>query len=107
MTVTTTSSFLDTAVARLIALLLAGLIGYVLYAEWGSQIMATVQGEPISLVADKAPANEAAPALDACLAKRVGDVEAMKSDGVITEAQYADFKASAIQLCRAQNPTRP
>lgn len=107
MTVTASSSFLDTAFARLIALVLAGLIAYLLYAKWGSEILATVQGQPVSLLADKAPAREATPALDACLAARVGDVEAMKAEGIVNDAQYADFKRRAIAFCRAQNPTRP
>ncbi len=104
MTATTSGSFLDTKFARLIALALAGLAAYVLYANWAPEILETVRGKPIVTVVDvSAPAKEATPALDACLTRRVGDVETMKSDGIINEAQYASFKASAIKLCQAQN----
>jgi len=105
MTATTSSSFLDTAFARLIALVLAGLIAYLLYANWGEEIIATMRDQPVEIVDVTAPAAEATPALDACLARRVGDVETMKSDGIINDAQYASFKSSAIKLCQAQNPS--
>jgi len=107
MTATTSGSFLDTAFARLIALVLAGFMAYVLYANWGQEIAALVQDEPVVVVDVMAPAKEATPALDACLTRRVGDVDTMKSDGIINEAQYVSFKASATRLCQAQNATSP
>ena len=50
MTTTASSSFLDTAFARLIALVLAGFMAYLLYANWGQEIMALVQDEPVVIV---------------------------------------------------------
>jgi hypothetical protein len=42
--------------------------------------------------------------LQNCLDQRVGDVETMKSEGVINDAQYTSFRERAQQLCRAQHP---
>lgn len=107
MTATTKVYFLDTTGARLSALALAGLVAFLLYANWGAQILATIGGQPYQSRVVKSPASEATPALDACLAKRVGDVENMKSEGILNAAQYAAFKARAIDICRARNPTNP
>jgi len=50
------------------------------------------------------PASTGNPELDACLAQRVGDVDQMREDGVITSAQYDAFKARAEAFCTAQFP---
>jgi hypothetical protein len=42
-------------------------------------------------------------ALQNCLDQRVGDVEKMKADGIINDAQYASFRQRAGELCRAQH----
>ncbi|GGB42137.1 hypothetical protein GCM10011316_12570 [Roseibium aquae] len=44
------------------------------------------------------------PELDACLAQRVGDVDKMRDEGVITPAQHQSFKARAVSFCEAQFP---
>ena len=100
----TRTSFLDTALARLISLVLAGLIAWLIHAQWGPQIAALFEEAKAPLPAAMAPVSEANPALDACLAQRVGDVDRMKSEGVIDDARYASFRARAEELCRAQNP---
>ena len=103
-TATAPRSFLDSAIIRLFSLILAGLIAYLFYNQWGSEIGALIRGQSAPMATVKAPAHEATPALDACLTRRVGDVENMKSENVINSAQYTKFKARAIALCHAQNP---
>jgi len=44
------------------------------------------------------------PELDACLVQRVGDVDKMREDAVITAAQYDAFRARAEAFCFAQYP---
>uniref|UniRef100_UPI003BA9C2C0 hypothetical protein n=1 Tax=Stappia sp. TaxID=1870903 RepID=UPI003BA9C2C0 len=44
------------------------------------------------------------PALEACLAERVGAVDSMRRDGVVSDAQYDTFRARAVSYCRAENP---
>lgn len=44
------------------------------------------------------------PALAACLQQRVGDVERMKTEGVINDHQYEQFASRARALCQTQNP---
>lgn len=104
MTATTSNHFIDSALARLIALVLAGLVAYLLYSQWGAEITGLLEGRPIDPLEAKAPASEPNPALDECIAQRVGDVERMKSEGIINEAQYESFGARAVNLCNVQNP---
>ncbi|MFD1694689.1 hypothetical protein [Roseibium aestuarii] len=51
-----------------------------------------------------APAATGNPELDACLAKRLGDVEQMKLDGVIAPAQEELFRSRAVSFCETQFP---
>ncbi len=44
------------------------------------------------------------PELDACLASRIGDVDAMRRDGVISNDQYDLFRARATAYCETQFP---
>ena len=44
------------------------------------------------------------PALEACLTERVGAVDTMRREGVVSDAQYDAFRARAVSYCRAQNP---
>jgi hypothetical protein len=41
--------------------------------------------------------------LQDCLDQRVGDVDKMKAEGIVNDAQYASFRQRAEELCRAQN----
>jgi hypothetical protein len=100
-------SFADSIFARLIALAIAIGIGFLLYANWGNDIRTVVEGDAprIPVLATKAPVlGHTNAALQKCLAQRVGDVDKMKSDGVVNDAQYTSFRQRAEDLCRAQNP---
>lgn len=97
--------FADSSIARMIALVLAVAIAVFLYFNWSAEIggLFSASTEP-SMVSASQPAKEANPALDACLAQRVGDVDRMKGEGILSDAQYAKFKMRAMDLCRVQNP---
>jgi len=40
------------------------------------------------------------PRLAACLAERLGAVDRMQAEGIVNEAQYADFRARAEAFCQ-------
>ncbi len=103
---TASRSFADSIFARLIALAIAVLIGWVFYVNWADDIRALFadKGPGIPIITQQTPVQTANPALQACLKQRVGDVDKMKADGVINDAQYASFRERAEQICRAQNP---
>ncbi|MDF1776841.1 MAG: hypothetical protein P1V13_12470 [Rhizobiaceae bacterium] len=102
----TSRSFWDTPYARLLALVVAALIAFLLYSNWANDIGKLLSGDagPIPIAAKPSPVTETNPALANCLEKRVGDVEQMKQEGIINDAQYASFKARATDLCQAQHP---
>lgn len=106
MAAATSKSFADTIFARLIALLLAIGFGAILYLNWGSDFEELFAGSspaiPISAGIPQVENENAA--LEACLQQRVGDVDKMKADGIISDSQYAQFRQRAEDLCRAQNP---
>lgn len=106
MTAHQSRSFSDTGLARIIALLLAVLIAYVLWANWAEDFrklyVGTEPGTPV--VSSSQPAKPVNPALQKCLEQRVGDVDRMKQEGILTDAQYTAFKGRAMGLCAAQNP---
>ncbi len=97
-------SFLDTIWMRILALIIAILLAVFIWTNWGDYITAWFAGSEVQTEAQKAePAKPANPELDACLEKRVGDVDGMKEQGILTEAQYAQFRARAEALCNAQH----
>ncbi len=101
-----TSSFADTIVARLLALAIAIVLALLLWLNWSSDfkvLMAANDSAAPALTASQ-PAKPANPALQACLVQRVGDVERMKQEGILSDAQYGAFRDRAEGLCRAQNP---
>lgn len=100
------SSFADSIFARLIALAIALLIGIVLYVNWADDFSALFSEDAaeIPIFAGQTPVESADTALQSCLDKRVGDVENMKAEGVINDAQYASFRQRAEALCQAQYP---
>lgn len=106
MTAQQTRSFADTGIARLIALVLAALIAYLLWANWADEIRQVMQGEDaaVPMVSKSEPAKPANPALEKCLEQRIGDVDRMKQEGILSDAQYEAFKGRAMELCTAQNP---
>lgn len=44
------------------------------------------------------------PALAACLTERVGAVDKMKAEGIVSAAQYDTFKARAVAYCETEFP---
>ena len=102
-------TFLDGMLARLIALALAAGFAFLLYDNWADEIRQFVDGgvPEVSLpgTAERISVKPVNDALQACLDKRIGDVDGLKADGVITEAQYDKFRARAVELCQAQNPS--
>ena len=85
------SGFLDRPVARLAALGVVALIGAALAWIHRDDLM---------------PADPVAPAADdpvsRCLVQRAADIEQMRADGVIDEAQAKLFTERAAALCEAQ-----
>lgn len=100
--------FVDTGIARVVALLLALLFAFLLYYHYKDDFARLASNEvevglPEATTASIAETN---PALAQCLQKRIGDVNQMKQDGVLSQAQYASFKTRAEDLCVQQNPAR-
>ena len=83
-------SFLDTIWARL----LAGLVALVF-----AGILAWINRDALS-----GPEAASGP-LAECLAERLGDVDAMVADGVISDGQAAQFRIRARQLCEQTVPS--
>ncbi len=102
-----TQSALDSQFARVLALVLAGLIAILFYLNWFHDLVNLFASQPAEpqVVEEVIPVEEINPELAACLKQRVGDVDKMQQDGILSDAQYADFKERAIQLCRQLNPT--
>ena len=100
------NSFVDTIIARLIALVIGLLIAFFIWSKWSTDIQMVFSGdaETTEVVSVNQPAKPANAALDACLAQRLGDVDGMKEDGIISDAQYEAFSKRARGLCVAQNP---
>jgi hypothetical protein len=104
-------SFLDTYWARLVALLIALAIVVLFVTNWQSEMSGLFASRSLDNAANllnpssspAEPAKEANPALEACLNQRVGDVDRMKNEGILSDAQYGQFRASAEELCRARN----
>jgi hypothetical protein len=106
MATATDRSFADTAVARLIALLIAVAIAALFVFNWSDEAEQLLAGtEPgIPIIEQQVQVRPVNAGLQNCLEQRVGDVEKMKSEGVINDAQYTSFRQRAEELCRAQHP---
>ena len=98
--------FLDTPLARLIGLAVFLTMGWLIWSTWADDIGNLFSADRPGLPIVDAPALPATdnPALAACLERRIGDVDQMLADGLITEPQSIAFKTRAEDLCRAQNP---
>ena len=108
MSATTQSGFLNSNAARIVAAILALLIAalwFYNYQEDFSRLMAGDNANELPQASSLA-AEDANPALAACLKKRVADVDQMKADGLLSEADYATFRARAEELCIQQNPAQ-
>ena len=98
-------SFLDTVLARLLALGLAAVLAIGLVAGLGDRVMALVSDEEVE------PTGGAEIVLDPgvarCMEQRGGDVDQLLADGVITDVQHADFRQRAMQMCQDGVQTAP
>ena len=99
-------SFADSVFARLIALAIAVLIGLIFIVYWADDLRTVLEGEApqIPVLSQQTSVKPANPGLQNCLAERVGDVDKMKAEGVVNDAQYTSFRQRAEELCRAQHP---
>lgn len=100
----TRRSGLDGVAARLAALLVALAAGAAIV--WVGKI--GFAGMPLTPFAEAPGAADTAPSaspeLAACLAERLGAVEHMRRDGVVSDGQYETFRARAISYCQTQFP---
>lgn len=100
--------FGDTIWARLIALAIAVGLAWAFWSTWSEDVLGLLEDGPEALPIVAQPALQeqtiANPALEACLEKRLGDVQSMASDGVISEAQVAGFSQRATELCWGLHP---
>ncbi len=108
MTTQTSGSFVDTTAARILALCLALCFAFILFNTYGDEIGKVFSGEPETGLpvtnAETVPDEAANPALAACLQQRIGDVDRMKEEGILSDNQYASFRSRAEELCLQQNP---
>ncbi len=102
------TSFADTISARFIALCIAVLLASILYLNYSDDFQQLFAGEtenglPVT-TATISPDEAANPALASCLKQRIGDVDRMKEEGILSDAQYSQFRQRAEELCFQQNP---
>lgn len=99
------TSALDSRLARISALFVA-LCALALMGWLGREDVPFVREMISDVRGQSAPqtGSSSNPELDACLAQRIGDVETMRTDNIINEAQYAAFKSRATSYCQAQFP---
>lgn len=97
--------------ARLIAFVLGFAILVTMWVKWGDEMQelgAFLTGDaaraPIINQAGKQRVTEQNAALTTCLNERIGHVDQMLKDGVISDTQHEQFAARASALCRSQNP---
>ena len=100
--------FGDTIWARLIALVLAAGLAWAFWTTWSDAVIALFESGPEQLPIAQQPQlpdeSTLNPELQACLDKRLGDVETMASEGVISAAQDAGFSQRATELCWGLHP---
>lgn len=100
------ASFLDSSISRILALILALLLAILLWMNYADDFKNLFAGneEAKPAISTSEPAKPANAALEACLEQRVGDVDRMKEEGILSDAKYEAFKSRAVSLCKAQNP---
>ncbi len=107
------SSPLDGWPARVVAACLAvaglALMGWLGREELGRTPIAaaiglTSQGGSQNAGPGATSAAKGNPALAACLADRLGTVDKMNDEGILTTAQYELFRTRAIGFCEAEFP---
>lgn len=101
------NSFIDSGSARLLSLVFAVGLAAVMLVAWGEDMLALMVDQPPAIPAravveqSSEPSN---PAREACLQKRLADVDKMRDDGMINDAQHAQFAGRAVALCESQHP---
>lgn len=108
MATKTADTFADTKAARLVALCLACFFGFILIFNYGDDFGKVFSNSSDNSLpatsAETSPEEAANPALATCLQQRIGDVDKMKEEGILSESQYASFRSRAEELCYQQNP---
>ena len=101
--------FIHSPAARLIALGLSVGLFAIIYTNWSDEIQQEIasfsgeEGTPLVHEVGVERVNEDHPELASCLAERVGHVDQMLSDGLISEEQHGTFATRATALCTAQH----
>lgn len=108
MTTQASTSFGDSNASRILALCLAAFFTFVLIFNYGNELSSLFSSDegnqlPVTNV-ETSPDEAANPALAACLQQRIGDVNRMKEEGILSDSQYASFRTRAEELCIQQNP---
>ena len=96
-TPTESQNFLDTKLARLCALGCAVIFVLLIWYNSGSE---PVIAQVPQIGSQELNSLNSNPELQGCLTNRIQDVDQMKSDGIISDEQYASFRANAEELCR-------
>ncbi|MBO6814946.1 MAG: hypothetical protein JJ891_08785 [Rhizobiaceae bacterium] len=109
MTAQAQRGFVDSIAARLLALCIAIGLSAILFFNYQDDIERLVSGTPSSGLpvtnADTSPDQASNPELARCLQQRIGDVDRMKKEGVLSDTQYEAFRSRAENLCIQQNPS--
>lgn len=96
-----TKTVVDTRAARVVALVLAVALAAVFYAVWREEV-STLFGDLTAPEAESLTVTHEDPAVAACLESRIADVDRMRDDGLIDDAQHGVFAERAASLCVAQ-----
>ena len=101
-------SWLDKGIARLVALALAAVLGILLVTTLGDEVLAVAGlGDDTAVAGDDDFDLVTDPAVQTCIEQRAGDVDTLYADGVITEAQHADFRSRAVAMCQSSAQVAP
>jgi hypothetical protein len=97
-------SFIDSRSARVIALLVVLGCGYVMYALQARYVAQATTPLPQGNQSAEPTDADLNPEFVKCRNERVGQVEKMRSDGVIGDDKFAEFRQRAISTCAGQFP---
>ena len=93
-------SYLDTWIARVVALGVALLMFALIFVTFGEAI-----GGAIGVRDERAGTSAAAPVdprVRNCIEQRYADIERDRAGGVLNDRQVAGFRSRVAELCRAQ-----
>lgn len=110
MATTKKEHFIHSSTARLISLAVGiGIFIFILF-NWKSEIkqvasyLTGASNTPLAHASQQPSEKIENQALAACLDKRLGHIETLKSEGVINDHQHEQFSNRARSLCQAQHP---